>query len=138
MAIVTTLKLVKGGSIVGDNNAGDTSIGTSDTDTYLSFGGSDDLWGNILTPSDVNSSNFGVAVSFTGDNSSPGAGNYVSEYLKVTDFGISVPSEATINGVEVEIDCYDNYTGFGNQAKVDHIRIKVYYTQKSPLPTFFK
>jgi hypothetical protein len=144
-ANITTVKLVKAGSIVGNNKASG-SLSTSDTDTYTTFGGSSDLWGITLTPSDVNASNFGVVIGFTG---SGGDENYTTEYLKVTNFGNSVPSESTINGIEVRFDAYVKEEQIGPlgrraTAEVDHIQIKVYYTEsgtptvgtKYPLPAF--
>ncbi len=62
----STVKLIKGGSVSGDNKGSSyTYTGTSDTDTYQTFGGASDLWGLTLTESDVEASNFGVAASFT-------------------------------------------------------------------------
>ena len=56
-----SVKLVKGGTISGNDKATGTSWPTSDgTATY---GSSTDLWGLTLTPSDINASTFGVVVS---------------------------------------------------------------------------
>ncbi len=55
------VRLMKNGVIGGDNNATatdwPTSIGTA------TYGGSTDDWGQVWTPADINSSNFGVALS---------------------------------------------------------------------------
>jgi hypothetical protein len=142
---IKTIKLVRGGSIVGDNKVGSTVLPDTDTDAYISYGGSDDLWGTTLTPSDVNASTFGVVVNFEGTNSE--VTSYETEYLKLTNFGASVPSGATIDGVEVRMDAYEKFYGGDTQtdANVDHIQIKVYYTEstgtpvigeKYPLPAF--
>ena len=117
----TTVKLVKGGSISGDNKA--TSTDLISTEAYISYGGSSDLWGNTLTYSDINAITFGVAFSYTmntGDET-------VSNYLKATNFGFSIPTGATIDGVFSEIEVKQ----IGQVAYVDHIRIKVYYTETS-------
>ena len=59
----STVKLVVGGSFVGNNkSAGATWPGTYED---KSFGGAADLWGATITPSDVNASNFGVGISAT-------------------------------------------------------------------------
>ncbi|MFN8291574.1 MAG: T9SS type A sorting domain-containing protein [Chitinophagaceae bacterium] len=55
------VKIIKNGTITGNNKAlpGDWTS----TDTYKSYGGASDLWGTTLTPADVNSSGFGIAIS---------------------------------------------------------------------------
>jgi len=82
------VQLVKGNTIQGDNKAA-TSTKWPLADAYASYGGSSDLWGLSLSDSDVNASNFGVAISAEIIN--PG-------------------TTATV-------------------ASVDHIQIKVYYTE---------
>lgn len=62
-AIDETIKLVKGGTVVGDNKASATSYPASLT--VQSYGGTDDLWGTTWTYSDINSSGFGAVLSFT-------------------------------------------------------------------------
>lgn len=65
------VRLVKGGTVAGDNKAdlGDPWQAGMEVKTY---GGAADLWGLALTPADVNASNFGVVIScedpFTGAN----------------------------------------------------------------------
>ncbi len=58
--VITGVRPVKGGT-VGGNNSG--SITLSATDTYYSVGGATDLQGLTWTDSDINASNFGVAVT---------------------------------------------------------------------------
>lgn len=58
-----SVKLVKGGTISGDEKAAGTNWPTSDT--YATYGSATDLWGLTLTPVDINLSTFGVAVSPT-------------------------------------------------------------------------
>jgi hypothetical protein len=55
------VRVVKGGTI----QSTDRSNGTSwpFTDTYVSYGSESDLWGTTFTPSDINSSGFGFAIS---------------------------------------------------------------------------
>lgn len=55
------VKLVIGGSIVGSNYS--LAAKWSTTESYFTYGGSSDLWGNTITVSDVNSSTFGVVLS---------------------------------------------------------------------------
>jgi hypothetical protein len=56
-----SIKLLKSGTIGGNDKA--TGLLYPSTDTYQSYGGSNDKWGNSLTPADINSSGFGVAVA---------------------------------------------------------------------------
>ena len=63
----STIKLIKNGVIQG-NNLGNNE----DQDTHeveVNYGGNNNLWGSSWTSDDINSSNFGVALSYTGDGS---------------------------------------------------------------------
>ena len=55
------IRLVKGGSVVGDNKASGSSW--TDTDNYSTYGDTTDDWDESWTPADINSSNFGVVFS---------------------------------------------------------------------------
>jgi len=55
------VRLIKNGIIVGTNKPKSGKWPT--TDTYFTYGSNSDLWGTTLTPADVNSSNFGIALS---------------------------------------------------------------------------
>ncbi|UOF77207.1 tail tubular protein a tubular protein [Caudoviricetes sp.] len=54
------VQLVKGGSASGTDKA-DTSTTYTTSDVTVTYGGSSDLWGNTLSQSDVNATNFGIA-----------------------------------------------------------------------------
>ena len=56
------MRLVKGGTISGNDNASGYTPGT--TAAWHSYGGSADLWGLTLAYSDINASTFGVVVSY--------------------------------------------------------------------------
>lgn len=87
-----SVKIVKGGTISGNEKATFTSWTT--TDVYATYGGTSDLWGLTWTSADINAANFGVAISVietAGDN---------------------------------------------KQARIDHIRITVYYTPNQK-PLFY-
>ena len=61
-----SVRLVKGGSIQGDDKAAGNALpvqALSGTNIE-SWGGSSDLWGTPLDPSDVNASDFGVVISY--------------------------------------------------------------------------
>lgn len=55
------VRLVKGGSITGNNNA--SGSGWTGSETTATYGSSSDLWGSTWTPADINSGNFGIAFS---------------------------------------------------------------------------
>lgn len=101
-----------------------TGIEWVDTaDTYFSYGGATDVWGETLTSADINDSDFGVILQIDQN------GNAYSDYLRASNFGFTVPEGATINGIKVEIE--RNHIPGDGRAKipqVDHIRITVYYT----------
>lgn len=92
------VKLVKGGTVSGDNKA-DTGTDWPSSDTDKTYGGAADLWGVTLTESDVEASDFGVVIN----------AQFVeiaeqSHYLKATNFSASIPAGATIDGVEVVVE----------------------------------
>lgn len=58
-----SVKIVKGGTISGNNKA--AGGGWPASDAYVSYGNSSDFWGLTWLPSDINASNFGVAISAT-------------------------------------------------------------------------
>lgn len=116
-------QLVIGGIVSGDNKANNVDI--SSTESYVAYGGSNDLWGLSLYPSNINANNFGFVYRILG------SADY-SHYLKATNFGFSIPTEAIINGILVEVrvknDICSAWSDF-NCTYVNHIRITVYYTE---------
>lgn len=61
-AVDNSVRLIVGGSIVGDDKADDDPWPSSDA--VAEYGGATDLWGlTTLTPADVNAQDFGVALS---------------------------------------------------------------------------
>lgn len=56
-----SVKIVKGGTVVGSELASATQWGT--TDAYATYGTPTELWGTTWTPSDINGSTFGIVVS---------------------------------------------------------------------------
>lgn len=118
-----SVRLVVGGSVTGDDKASGSFWPGSDPDSYVSYGSSSDDWSASLTPTNVNASDFGVAVSCKSAFSGPS----VSYYLKATNFGFSIPAEATINGVVFELERW-TAGGSGRDPRIDHMRLTVYYT----------
>lgn len=124
-AIESSIKLVKGGTISGNNKSTGASLPVgSGSETIISYGGSADIWGLTLTDTDINASTFGVALSYVGDGSGPAT----SHYLKLTNFGFSIPAGATINGVLVEVQGYASGSMSFIGPTIDGVRITVTYT----------
>lgn len=68
-------KLIKGGSIVGtDQDSGQRIEGIGDT--TVTIGGPSNLWGTTWNDSEINASDFGVAVSITTQYQKSGGGAY--------------------------------------------------------------
>lgn len=59
-----SVKIVKGGTITGEERADAATNYLTTTDTFKTYGRANDLWGTTWTANDINASNFGVVVSF--------------------------------------------------------------------------
>ena len=119
------VQIVKADGSIGTTNKATGNLTTSDA--YYSFGGAADKWDETWTAANINHANFGVAVSFKGVGMDI---NYTTYYLKATNFGFSIPEGATINGILAEVEAKtDSNFGFEVRARVDHMRITVYYTE---------
>ena len=116
------------GSVVGDNNADLVNFWSTDADQTITYGGSNDLWGSSWSAENINDSDFGIVLQATATPD--------TEYLKATNFGFSIPTGVTIDGIEVSIERRGDFIGLDLAAKVDHIRIKVYYTTASSRRVF--
>lgn len=85
--------LTKNGTdTVGSNKSAGSAWASTDTDTYVSFGGVADLWGTTWTASEINSDNFGVLIgpsinydSASGENGSSAKIDHV--YVEITYSG---------------------------------------------------
>lgn len=57
------IRIVKGGTVGTTDRGVNSSWSNSDNNSYQTYGNSTDLWGETWTASDINASNFGVAIS---------------------------------------------------------------------------
>jgi len=112
-----SIKLVKGGTISGDNKA-DTGTAWTTSDVTATYGNSSDLWGLSLAPSDVNASNFGVAVSAT--NTIGSAIDADINYISITVYYTYNSWVAGLNTSDSGNFNISNYTAFGTN---DYFRI---------------
>ena len=125
---IENIKLIKGGSISGNDLGSSTEL-PENTATEDIFGDADELWGNTLSPSDVNDSDFGFAIQYTGSNFP--VLDYTTNYLELTNFGFSVPVGSTIDGVSVMVRHYWDSVAWEGYARVEYVEIKVYYTEST-------
>lgn len=78
----SSVRMVKGGVIVGNNGATTTDWPT--TEAVEAHGGSADLWGTTWTPAEINAADFGVAVSATKPNSGGAAHTVSIDLVQIT------------------------------------------------------
>lgn len=109
----TSAKLFIGGAASGTSQ----SLGTLFSTGERVYGGSTNLWGLTPTVSDVNASNFGFGISLTGNGGT-------SKYLYVSNFGFSIPTGATINGIDVTCGVLSP----AGTPQFDYIEVRIYYT----------
>lgn len=86
-----SVKLVKGGTIQGVNKA--LGAWWPISDAYMSYGGSDDLWGVSWTSEDISSFNFGVAIAAKCHSEDASAPNI--DHIRITVFYIPVEQRST-------------------------------------------
>ena len=113
-SVETTIKLIKGGTISGNNKSTGATIPT--TLTTVNYGGTSDLWGLTFSVSDVNASNFGVVFQIE----NPLAAT-ISNYLNAQNFGFSVPTGSTINGITCSITQQEASSSFAAGTKIQTI-----------------
>lgn len=126
-AYLSNAHLVFNDVIVTANNE---ATGT-DTSPFANQGGASDLWGeSSIAGSQVNNLKFGIAIA-TGTFDTPTYEGVQSYYLMVSGFeGLyTIPDNAVVDGIEVELDGDMESTGGGTQTyKLDTIRIRVTFT----------
>ena len=76
----SVLKLVKGGQLAGSDKA-NTSTYYGTTDANATYGSAIDLWGTTWAATDINASNFGIALRLT---AAGGAGTGSIDYVEIT------------------------------------------------------
>lgn len=90
----TSIRLIKGGVISGNNNATAAAWTNVVAGSYQARGGSSDLWGLTLAPSDVNASNFGVVISAIGSGTKTRGASIDAVRMTVTYTGGAVANTA--------------------------------------------
>lgn len=120
--------LAKAYLVFNDTLTANNEATGTDTYPFSNLGGASDKWGeSSITGAQVSNEKFGVAIS-TGEKD---GAVYTprSYYLIVSGFGLNLPADAVIDGIEVDIDETVNPSGGGTQTLyLDTIRIRVTYT----------
>jgi hypothetical protein len=100
------VRLVKGGSVTGDNKAATGTTWPTDV-AVATYGGAADLWGTTWTYSDINVSNFGVALSATNDDAT--TPNTYVDYMQIT-VTYTVPTPPVITEAATLYNSSENAT----------------------------
>lgn len=113
-----------GGAGASDNKA-DTLTEWGDEDEIITYGGRTDTWGTSFSVDQSNAITLGVRLDIIGENSAADVG---SDPIDFTNFLFTLPTGATVNGVEVTLE----RSKVGERtAGVDHVTIKLYYSPGS-------
>ena len=88
--IENSIKIVKGGTISGDEKS--TGAAIPNADAYVSYGSSSDLWGLSWTAEDINLSTFGVVFSIVLQNA---FGGTRVDHIRITVYYTTAGTPAT-------------------------------------------
>lgn len=123
---VTDVRLVVSGvpspQPVGDNLADNATVPSSDS--YQSYGGPNELWGDEVSITQINQQFFGVQIQYT-----EGIGGGTTNTLVATQFGFNIDSEADVVGIKAEFEHHqEDVAGAITDVAVlvDHIRLTIY------------
>ncbi|MGD0709595.1 MAG: hypothetical protein ABR968_00280 [Bacteroidales bacterium] len=86
-----SVRIIKGGTIGGDEKAFSSSWEKQGNPVV--YGGNNDLWGETWTPADINSDNFGIALSAERQGNGGGSMSAEIDYIKINiiyDFGLPI------------------------------------------------
>ena len=90
-----SIKIIKGGSISGDEKA--TATAWAASDQYDTYGSSTDLWGLTWSASDINGSDFGIAIAA---HRTSGAGTAKIDHVRTTVY-YSIAGYATSGTIDL-------------------------------------
>lgn len=115
------LRLLKGGVQVGSNLANFGSAWPT-TDTYTSYGGCANLWGETWTPADINATDFGLTFASI-DYTCGGVTTSYIDHIRITvcydDCMSSVISSFSNNSAELVVSFSDLSSGMPNSWEWD-------------------
>lgn len=121
------IKIIDEDGTIGSENKGGATQLIESTQKSHYYGGIGDLWSRAWTVADINNANFGIAINTLGGNFDSNLRTY---YLKATNFGFEIPSNAIISGIRAEINTSGIYlkTGTTYAVKVYYIKLTIFYT----------
>ncbi len=132
------VKLIKGGVVSGTDKA--TDVAWPISQQAATYGGNGDLWGLALTSADVNASDFGVALSVSDGEGHPKFVDWIkvkinytttsttdhrsnTKFLVASGFHFTIPSEATVNAITVDIQRHASDNTGDDYATDNQIRV---------------
>lgn len=90
------VRIVKGGTIGATDKSAAANWSTSDPNSYTTYGGNSDLWGEVWTADDINNANFGVAISAKRTGGGGGSADPRIDHVRITVYFTStLPVEFT-------------------------------------------
>lgn len=129
--VVSDIKLVVANSIVGTKKSDTNTIVGYDAPTDWRYIPRSNLgtFDQMLSSTQVNNANFGIAIAYGKKDFSTQAVTTTSYYAKLSGFNFGVPSGSTIKGIEIRIKGeYRAYAGPGIEyVYVDAIQVRVIY-----------
>lgn len=121
------VQLIKDGTKRGEKKSSSVAMILNPPET-IPFGETGDLWKAQWTPSDINASNFGVSIqSYMAVIGSASK----TDFLHVTNFGFSIPDNAVIIGIVVNIRQRKNTASppASYVSQLQYCEITVYYEE---------
>ncbi|HYG52000.1 MAG TPA: hypothetical protein VD905_13910 [Flavobacteriales bacterium] len=130
------MALLKGGVEVG-NNYSMYGVAWPYTDTYVSYGGCTDLWGETWTPADINAANFGFEMTSIDYSCAGDVISYVDHVRITICYNSTLPVELSRfdakkenNGVKLEWEVFaeNNCQAFTIEHSVDGVNYNLFAT----------
>jgi hypothetical protein len=129
------VKIVKADTTIGTTNMADASIFWPTSDTFKSYGGTSDVWGETWSATDVNDSDFGVVLSAVNTKVSGGGAAETArvDYVRITiTYTPPAPNLTQIhsrwrndNGNETAATWKRNEDVSANKNKSQNIRLRI-------------
>lgn len=90
----------------------------------VTYGNSNYLWGSTWTPADINNANFGAAFAAGNDSG--------SHYLWANNYNFSIPTNATINGITLNVQS-EHVGGGTHKVSVKYMNLTIDYSDGAVL-----
>jgi hypothetical protein len=100
-----SIKLIKGGNIVGDDNADRVTVWPLNNEGIATYSPANPLWGTTWTPAEINASGFGVNLQAVNPGTTGSIKDGFVDYIRVT---VSYTRATTVSSVSAVADTYGN------------------------------